>query len=47
MILIKPTKEYFNQLLELKVTIEEFINPTKAKIELSAMAAVMCNGKIL
>lgn len=32
---------------ELKSLIEEFINPTKAKIELSAMAVVMCNGKIL
>lgn len=32
---------------ELKTMIEEFINPTKAKIELSAMAVVMCNGKIL
>lgn len=32
---------------ELKTTIEEFINPTKAKIELSAMAVVICNGKIL
>ena len=32
---------------ELKTIIGEFINPTKAKIELSAMAVVMCNGKIL
>ena len=32
---------------ELKTMIEEFIKPTKAKIELSAMAVVMCNGKIL
>ena len=32
---------------ELKTMIEEFINPTKAKVELSAMAVVMCNGKIL
>lgn len=32
---------------ELKTVIEEFINPTKAKVELSAMAVVMCNGKIL
>lgn len=32
---------------ELKTMIEEFINPTNAKIELSAMAVVMCNGKIL
>lgn len=31
----------------LKTMIDEFINPTKAKIELSAMAVVMCNGKIL
>lgn len=26
---------------------DEFINPTNAKVELSAMAVVMCNGKIL
>lgn len=32
---------------ELKTMIEEFINPTKAKVELSAMAVIMCNGKIL
>lgn len=32
---------------ELKIIIDEFINPTKTKIELSAMAVVMCNGKIL
>ena len=32
---------------ELKTMIEEFINPTKTKIELSAMAVVTCNGKIL
>ncbi len=32
---------------ELKMMIDEFINPTKAKVELSAMAVVMCNGKIL
>lgn len=32
---------------ELKTMIEEFINPTNPKIELSAMAVVMCNGKIL
>jgi mutT protein len=32
---------------EIKKLISEFINPTKAKIELSAMAVVMCNGKIL
>ena len=32
---------------EIKAMIEEFINPTKAKIELSAMAVVMCNSKIL
>lgn len=32
---------------ELKTKIEEFINPTNPKIELSAMAVVMCNGKIL
>ena len=32
---------------ELKTIIGVFINPTKAKIELSAMAVVMCNGKIL
>lgn len=32
---------------ELKTMIDEFINPTKAKVELSAMAVVMCNSKIL
>lgn len=32
---------------ELKTKIEEFINPTNPRIELSAMAVVMCNGKIL
>lgn len=32
---------------DLKTMIDEFINPTKAKVELSAMAVVMCNGKIL
>lgn len=32
---------------ELKTMIKEFINPTNAEIELSAMAVVMCNGKIL
>jgi len=32
---------------ELKTMIEEFINPTNAKIELSAMAVVICNDKIL
>ena len=40
-------KDSILQVDELKATIEEFINPTKAKIELSAMAVVKCNGKIL
>ncbi len=32
---------------ELKGIISEFIHPTNAKIEESAMAVVMCNGKVL
>ncbi len=32
---------------EIRNSISEFINPTNAKIEESAMAIVMCNGKIL
>ena len=32
---------------EIKKSISEFINPTNTKIEESAMAVVMCNGKIL
>lgn len=32
---------------EIKKSISEFINPTNAKIEESAMAVVMCKGKIL
>ena len=40
-------KDSILEVEELKTMIDEFINPTKAKIELSAMAVVMCNGKIL
>ena len=40
-------KDSILEIDELKTKIEEFINPTNPKIELSAMAVVMCNGKIL
>ena len=40
-------KDSILEIDELKTIINEFINPTKAKIELSAMAAVMCGAKIL
>ena len=40
-------KDSILEIDELKMMIDEFINPTKAKVELSAMAVVMCNGKIL
>lgn len=32
---------------EIKTSINEFINPTNAKVEVSAMAVVKCRGKIL
>ena len=40
-------KDSILEIDELKTKIEEFINPTNPRIELSAMAVVMCNGKIL
>ena len=40
-------KDSILEIDEIKTKIDEFINPTKAKTELSAMAVVICKGKIL
>ena len=39
--------KHTQQVEKIKTKIDEFINPTKAKTELSAMAVVICKGKIL